>query len=150
MIKTFRGLLEDGGQDRIRLGTIKGKVGYKIVKFQIMVGALATGSDRTNGVFIWKTEQSTISTSAITPDFNDPSLLAAAITVWDNTQPNLSSLSVIFDNQIFNQDIYVTNTETIATGTCNYYIDLEVVELSDMGAEYTTIKDMRTQGPAGY
>jgi len=34
MIKTFRGLLADGGQDRIRLSTIKGKVGYKIAKFE--------------------------------------------------------------------------------------------------------------------
>jgi len=33
VVKTFRGLLADGGQDRIRLSTIKGKVGYKIAKF---------------------------------------------------------------------------------------------------------------------
>ena len=36
MIKTFRGLLAHGGQDRIRLSTIKGKVGYRIKKFQLM------------------------------------------------------------------------------------------------------------------
>jgi len=145
MIKTYRGLLADGGQERIRLQTIRGKVGYKIVKFQIMA-APTTGSDRVNGVSIWKKEQSTISTSSITPDFTDSDLLAVAISVWDNAQPNLSSTSVIFDNEIFNQDIYVTNTETQATGTCNYYIELEVIPLDDAGAEYTTLKDFRQPG----
>ena len=36
VVKTFRGLLADGGQDHIRLQTIKGKVGYRIVKYQLM------------------------------------------------------------------------------------------------------------------
>ena len=36
MIKSYKGSLPDGGQDRIRLATIKGKVGYRIVKFQII------------------------------------------------------------------------------------------------------------------
>jgi len=35
VVKTFRGLLADGGQDRIRLSTMKGKVGYRIVKFEL-------------------------------------------------------------------------------------------------------------------
>ena len=34
MIKTYRGNLADGGQDRIRLKTLKGEIGYKIIKFQ--------------------------------------------------------------------------------------------------------------------
>jgi len=142
VVKTYRGLLADGGQDRIRLQTIRGKVGYRIAKFQIMA-PLITGSSRVNAVSIWKTEQTSVSTSAISPDFTDSDLLAVALNVWDNSQPHLSSLSVIFDNEIFNQDIYLTNTETIATGSCNYYIELEVIPLDDVGAEYTTMKDMR-------
>jgi len=142
VVKTYRGLLADGGQDRIRLQTIRGKVGYRIAKFQIMA-PLTTGSSRVNAVSIWKTEQTSVSTSAISPDFTDSDLLAVALNVWDNSQPHLSSLSVIFDNEIFNQDIYLTNTETIATGSCNYYIELEVIPLDDVGAEYTTMKDMR-------
>jgi hypothetical protein len=142
VVKTFRGLLADGGQERIRLSTKNGKVGYRIAKFQIMA-PLSTGSSRANGVSIWKTEQTSVSTSAISPDFTESDLLAVALNVWDNSQPHLSSLSVIFDNEIFNQDIYITNTETIATGDCNYYIELEAIPLSDQGAEYTTIKDLR-------
>ena len=30
MIKTFRGILADGDQNKIRLTTKKGKIGYKI------------------------------------------------------------------------------------------------------------------------
>ena len=36
MIKSYRGLIADGAQDRIPLHTNDGKTGYKIVKFQIM------------------------------------------------------------------------------------------------------------------
>ena len=35
VVKTFRGQLEDGGQDHIRLQTIKGKVGYRIVSCKL-------------------------------------------------------------------------------------------------------------------
>jgi hypothetical protein len=57
VVKTFRGLLADGGQDRIRLSTIKGKAGYKIVKFQI-IGAEPGQQDQEHTVKIYKTEQS--------------------------------------------------------------------------------------------
>ena len=144
MIKTFRGLLADGGQDRLRLGTKQGKVGYKIIKFQIALGAL-TGSDQCSTVKIWKTEQTSVSTSGTTIDFTKEDLLASALAVWDNSQPALSGKSIIFDNEIFNQDIYVTNTDACSDNTStNYYIELEVIPLSDMGAEYTTLKDIRT------
>ena len=36
VVKTFRGLLADGAQERIKLQTSTGKVGYRIVKFQVM------------------------------------------------------------------------------------------------------------------
>ena len=34
-IKTFRGLIEDGGQDTIVLHTNTGSMGYRIVKFEL-------------------------------------------------------------------------------------------------------------------
>ena len=51
--------------------------------------------------------------------------------------------SVIFDNEIFNQDIFITHSEPSSNSTGNYYIELEVIPLDDAGAEYTTLKDMR-------
>jgi len=139
MIKTFRGLLADGGQDRIRLQTIKGKVGYRITKFQVVPtdpGA-AIGE---HIVKIYKTEQSTVDNII---DFTDSDLLAAAA-LSTHSGNLLFNQVIIFDNQIFNQDIYITHNDRAATAACNYYFELEVIPLDDAGAEYTTLKDMRT------
>jgi len=137
MIKTFRGLLADGGQERIRLSTIKGKVGYKIVKFRIF-SALPSTADASNTVMIWKEEQSSVSASTATVNFTDSNLLGVASILRDEAETD-----VIFDNEIFNQDIYVTHTDVTASRNCNYYIELEIIPLDDAGAEYTTLKDMR-------
>jgi len=144
MIKTFRGLLADGGQDRIRLSTIKGKVGYRIVKFQLLSekpGAVSQESV----VKIYKEEQSTIDGIV---DFTDSSLLASGIYILSDNSTAIwnTSETIIFDSEIFNQDIYITHSD-IATGQkCNYYFELEVIPLDDAGAEYTTLKDMRQSG----
>jgi len=44
-----------------------------------------------------------------------------------------------------NQDIYITNYDGTSANTLNYYLELEVIPLDDSGAEYTTLKDMRSQ-----
>ena len=46
----------------------------------------------------------------------------------------------------FNQDIFVSNVAgagQASTGV-NYYLELEVIPLDEAGAEYTTLKDMRS------
>ena len=146
VVKTFRGLLADGGQDRIRLSTIKGKVGYKIVKLQVFPNLPGT-SDVESTVQIFKTEQTTVSTTAADVNFTDSDLLAA-IYVAEGSGADQGPLAahVIFDNQIFNQDIYITHTDTTGSRNINYYIELEVIPLDDAGAEYTTLKDMRQSG----
>jgi len=142
VVKTFRGLLADGGQDHIRLQTIKGKVGYRIVKFQIMANTPVNNNSE-SVVQIFKKEQTTISA---TVNFTDSDLLASA--VWaGNTAGHLipSWTSIIFDREIVNQDIYITHQEEQDTQACNYYLELEVIPLDDAGAEYTTLKDMRAE-----
>jgi len=139
MIKTYRGLLADGGQDRIRLQTIKGKVGYRIAKFELM-GEKPAQVDPESIVKIYKTEQSSIDA---TVNFTDSDLLAAGY--WKEAQ-NIQypvSQQIIFDNEIFNQDIYISHKDNNTGEACNYYIELEVIPLDDAGAEYTTLKDMR-------
>ena len=37
VVKTYRGLLADGVQEKIPLSTKDGSVGYRIVKFEIVV-----------------------------------------------------------------------------------------------------------------
>jgi len=146
MIKTYRGRLLDGGQDRIRLSTIKGKSGYKLIKFEIMPEAPGT-VDYESGVSIWKKSQSSISTATLDFNFGDSDLLAAAymLVAAGPTQGNNSG-TTIFDNEIINQDIYITHTNVEgsgAAGNMNYYIELELIPLDDGGAAYTTLKDMR-------
>jgi len=142
VVKTFRALLADGGQDRIRLSTIKGKVGYKIVKLELFP-KLPGSSDYENVVQLFKTQQSTITG---TVNFTDSDLLAAGYMEGYSGNADTDGFYTIFDQEIFNQDIYITNKD-IATGeSINYYLELEVIPLDDKGAEYTTVKDLRTRG----
>jgi len=142
VVKTFRGLLADGGQDRIRLSTMKGKVGYKIVKFQAIANLPGTTAQESI-IKIYKTSQSTIDA---TIDFTDSELLGVVLWQLSNNINYPLSETIIFDNQIFNQDIYLTHTDTESTQKCNYYLELEIIPLDDKGAEYTTVKDLRTRG----
>jgi len=142
VVKTFRGLLADGEQDRIRLSTIKGKMGYRIVKFQVMGQDSSTSYEAVCKIF--KETQTSVTT---TINFTDTTLLAAAIYQQNATGQTYPVDQVtIFDNEIFNQDIFITYTTSYASGTLNYYIELEVIPLDDKGAEYTTVKDLRTRG----
>ena len=140
MIKTYRGLLADGGQDRIRLQTIKGKVGYKIVKFQVMPKSTGSGANE-GAITIWKVSQSSAPQDV---DFTDSDLLAAAYFLRDQGTVAITSETIIFDSEIFNQDIYIDYQDAQgSSGDMNYYFELEVIPLDDAGAEYTTLKDMR-------
>ena len=139
VVKTFRGQLADGGQDHIRLQTIKGKVGYRIIKFQV-VGA-APGSVHYESVTqIWKKEQSS---AVATIDFTDSDLLG--IGLWSSDEENFrygDDMVIIFDSEVFNQDIYITHQD-LQNNTVNYYLELEVIPLTDHDAEFTTLKDIR-------
>jgi len=142
MIKTYRGLLVDGGQERIRLSTIKGKVGYRIVKFQIMGETPYESADAEHIMKIYKEEQSSVHKYI---NFTDNALLG--VSIMNSASAGYGSPSmpvIIFDMEVFNQDIYITHIETTSSVSCNYYLELEVIPLDDAGAEYTTLKDMRT------
>jgi len=140
MIKTFRGLLADGAQDRIRLQTIKGKVGYRIVKFQLLPEDPA-GTGGESIVQIWKTNQGTPSEII---NFTDSDLLAAGFYSGASDSFRPQDVIIIFDNEIFNQDIYISHKDDSTAVNINYYLELEVIPLDDAGAEYTTLKDLRT------
>ena len=140
MIKTYRGILGDNGQDRIRLQTIKGKVGYRIKKLQVMPQNFNVTEEFS--VTVWKREQSSMLT---TFDFTDSDLLAAAYFEQASGSTEAPTTgTIIFDNEIVNQDIYIGNRPAVTGNTyINYYLELEVIPLDDAGAEYTTLKDMR-------
>ena len=141
VVKTYRGLLADGGQHHIRLQTIKGKVGYQIIKFQAIDGAPGTANVE-SVTKIFKTQQTTIDGVV---DFSDSDLLGVYYYTEAGTASAPGFQAVIFDNEIFNQDIFVTHVEPSTNSAGNYYIELEIIPLTDQGAEYTTLKDIRTQ-----
>jgi len=141
VVKTFRGLLADGAQDRIRLQTIKGKIGYRIIKFQGIPKQPFT-TDGEHVIKLYLNHQTSIDDAI---NFTDSDLLA--VVTFANASSNTVNYSptiIIFDKQIFNQDIYVTHTDARSTQVANYYLELEVIPLDDAGAEYTTLKDMRS------
>jgi len=139
VVKTFRGILADGGQDQIRLSTIKGKVGYRIIKFESLPRE-AFNTTQESVTKIYKTQQSTIDGVV---DFTDSDLLAVAIYKQHDSTFYMAYDNVIFDSEIVNQDVYVTHSEVAGSASQNYYLELEVIPLDDAGAEYTTLKDMR-------
>jgi hypothetical protein len=140
---TFRGQLADGGQDRIKLSTLKGKVGYRIKKFQIITDTPGA-SNYESLVKVFNTKQSSVTEIV---NFEDQTMIAMAYqagssdsTVYPTTEV------VIFDGATFNQDIYVTHAD-IRHGSgsaCNYYIELEMLSLSDLEATYHTLQSIKT------
>ena len=74
----------------------------------------------------------------------NPQLLAS---LWmrDNVDANYVGAieSIIVDNKVINQDIYVTHVETVSTEQCNFYLELEEMKLSIDEATVATLKDMR-------
>ena len=141
MIKTFRGILADAEQEKIRLSTKKGKIGYKITKFQIIPKS-PFEKDQESVVKIFKVSQSTVTDEI---DFSDGNLLAAAIITNENIPGTgyMMPMQVIFEQEIFNQDIYITHRDQDASESCNYYLELEVVSLTDNAAAVSTLRDIR-------
>jgi hypothetical protein len=140
MIKTFRGKIADGGQDTIVLHTNDGSTGYRILKFEIMPPASGTIAAEYCAK-IFKVQQSSVD-GAI--DFSDQTLLAAATLKKSGTLSHAETpLQVIFDKEIFNQDVYVTNFDADSSNAINYYIELEQVKLNLNESTVATLKDIR-------
>jgi hypothetical protein len=138
MIKTWRAKLADGDQDVIRLSTNDGMIGYKIIKFECM--AADTTKLQQSVTKIWTREQDTIDDNI---DFSNSELMGANYyTKNDDTKYPISE-STIFDNVIFNQDIFITHKDANAGEEINFYLELEQVKLDLSEATVATLKDMR-------
>ena len=62
-----------------------------------------------------------------------------------NVEAVMKIYIVTFDNEIFNQDIYVTNKGQDNPSPVNYYIELEVVKLDLNENTVATLKDIRNE-----
>ena len=95
-----------------------------------------------SAVKIYKTPQTTATDDI---DFSDNTLLAAALISAKADQTAYpEDLKVIFDQEIFNQDIYVTHIDEHAGSQfINYYIELEQIKLDLNETTVATLKDIR-------
>ncbi len=142
MRKSFRGLLADGDQERIRLSTNNGLTGYKVIKFQLI--AKLPGAQSQESVCKIFTNDPTNVDATI--DFTDPTLLGVAYYRDNNNEIYPTSSDIIFDHAVINQDIFITHVDVAIGQQVNYYIELEQVKLSENEAAVATLKDMRA-GP---
>lgn len=129
-IKSFRGNIADGGQERIYLAGGDGNKGYKIVKLQTIIDEpAAVDSEAT--LKIYKVKQAS-ATSTI--NFEDETLLGVSYTRTGSGSSEMTDDVVIFDSEVVNQDLYITAVEPISTRSNNYYIELEEVTMGDAEA----------------
>ena len=137
-IKSFRGLLANDEQDTIVLHTNNGSTGYRIKKLEIMPKQSQIDYEIT--FKIYKVEQ-TVSDNNV--DMSDNTLLGAAFSGLAAGE-YAGAKTVIFDNEIFNQDIYITSTDNGGSAQAvNYYIELEQIKLNLGENTVATLKDIR-------
>ena len=138
-ILSYRGVLADGAQETILLSTKKGEVGYKITKFQLFPGAPGVTGQQSI-VKIYKDLQSTIDGDV---NLSDNRLLAAGYFAQLISSAETTAEIAVFDNEIFNQDIFITHYEDANTIAINYYLELEIIKLDESQAMVATLKDIR-------
>ena len=128
MIKAFRGILADGGQDKIYLAGGDSSKGYRIVDFQVMPEKPGDVGQESL-VQIWKVKQTSIPTANATIDFTDDELLGSVIGIFGVSEG--LPTPIIFDKEVINQDIYVTHSDNRDAESINYYLELEEVTMGD-------------------
>ena len=146
-IKSFRGQIADTDEDTIVLHTNNGRIGYRIVKLEIMTEAPFATATSEHVLKVWSKEQNTPYTDS-TVDFSEQILLAAAITTNHTTgYANPVPVVVIFDTRIFNQDIFITHTDSSNSQALNYHMELEQIPLDLNESTVATLKDIRNINP---
>jgi hypothetical protein len=144
-IKSYKGQIPIGEEAKIALSTNDGLTGYKIKKFQIITSQPGTS----NQELISKVRLTTDTNISATIDFNDSDLLAVAFYA-DRTTNEGSNEIIIFDNETFNQDIFINITDaTGGTNPGNYYIELEQFKLDLNTSTYHTLKNIRSRTQVG-
>ena len=138
-ILSYKGKLADDGTETILLSTNKGEVGYRINKFELFPSDPGTNRQESL-VKIYSEEQTSVSSQV---DFSDTTILGAAYLALNDAAYYGQDYVTIFDNKIFNQDIYITHVDVVGTLAVNYYLELEVIKLDESQAMVATLKDIR-------
>ena len=137
---SFRGSLAPGDEERIKLSTMNGKTGYRIIKFQT-INASPGAVDYETTTKVYSKPQGAGSTGI---DFTESDLLAVSYIEDQHSTDNPGNqYTAIFDNEVFNQDIYVNTASLTGSVDTNYYLELETIALSDTQTTQLTLKSLR-------
>ena len=137
---SFKGsIIPAADEQRIKLATLDGKTGYRITKFQIISSTPGVGNEENICQIHTRREG-----PSATVDFTNDSLMAVCFTSNVNAVTSGYHETIIFDNKVVNQDIFISGTDA-AGGTVpfNYYIETETVALSDLQSTQLTLKNLR-------
>jgi hypothetical protein len=140
VIKSFRGKMADNTIDTVSLHTNNGSLGYRIKSLTAI--SSAPGTQDMEGLFkIYKVPQTAVDGQV---DFSDQTLLATVYFKDYATNDNQPSIqTVIFDNEVFNQDIYITYLDVRSSNSASYYFELEQIKLDLNENTVATLKDIR-------
>jgi len=128
---SFRGLLGDGEQEKIRIEGATGDIAWRITKFQVMSENPYAGDAAEHIVKIYRETQTAIDGVV---NFTDDELLGVAIINNHTSGYQDPSIPVIiFDNALFSRNIHITHADVQSALSCNYYIELEEVKVSAAG-----------------
>jgi len=141
MIKTFRGQIATGTTDTIVLHTNDGQTGYRIVKFQVIPKIPENvNEENTMQVFTIKANAEAAAGSGEI-NFADSTLLAISYySSATGTAAAPEDMTVIFDNTIFNQDIFIGSK---SSANMNYYLELEQMSLDLNESTVATLQSIR-------
>lgn len=140
-MKSFRAMMASETQDTIRLRTNNGSIGYKITKFQIMAEKSMLDYEITAKIYKIKQPEPLVAANEV--DLSDNTLLAAAFSGLSNGEVAGAKV-IIFDNEIFNQDIFIQCQDNGGSNqNVNYYIELEQIKLDLNENTVATLKDIK-------
>ena len=141
-IKTFKGQLAMGVQEKIHLSTNDGLTAYRINKFKLIPKDFDVNVKLVGNIYL--TDQTGNITDTV--DFSDSDILAAAY--YEDTSGSSGSgnpNTVIFDKETFNQDIFLYISDAGGgTSLANFYLELEQFKIDINTSTYHTLKNIRS------
>ena len=124
-VYSFKGLISNGGQDEINLERQNVNLAYRIVKFQGIAKTPGAGAAGAHVLKVYRESQSSI--DAVINFSTDTDLLAVVYYNANVAAGDNDSTIIVFDNILFSRNIFVTQSDTLGTSACNYYVELEEV-----------------------
>ena len=124
-IISYKNRLADTAVEKINLSTNDGLTGYSIHKLELM--PIDADEDVESVLQIFATDPGTASNDI---NFADSTLLAAGVIRAGTGVSQPLTVTTVFENEKFNQNIFVTLKGNSYTRDVNYYLELKESKLS--------------------